>query len=138
MKKVFTTAIIASFAISVNAQIEMPKELTCTEEAFNFSVSLGTRLKLGTPKMSPAEITRTPPGYNPSWSSKNYSTTPEEDLPLFFDRSSAANSPGYTFNLQNDGSLFSPDRIRFIDKLRAIYSTDGYIMPVNYKPVKCN
>jgi hypothetical protein len=39
MKKIFIAAIIILFAAGVKAQIEMPRELTCTEEAFNFSFS---------------------------------------------------------------------------------------------------
>jgi hypothetical protein len=67
MKRVLITAIIISFAVGVKAQAGMPKELTCTEEAFNFSFSLGSKWKLSAPKMGPAEILRSDPDYTPLW-----------------------------------------------------------------------
>ena len=67
MKKVLLTAMIILFTSGVYAQIEMPKELTCTERAFNFSFSLGTKWKISTPKMGPAEVTREELDYFPVW-----------------------------------------------------------------------
>jgi len=43
MKKILVTAVIILVTAHVNAQTGMPKQLTCTEEAFNFSFSLGTK-----------------------------------------------------------------------------------------------
>jgi hypothetical protein len=65
MKRILITAVIISFAVCVKAQAGMPKELTCTEEAFNFSFSLGSKWKLSTPKMGPAEFLRYDPEYTP-------------------------------------------------------------------------
>ena len=67
MKRILITAVIISFAVGVKAQAGMPKELTCTEEAFNFSFSVGSKWKLSTPKMGPAEILRNDPEYTPLW-----------------------------------------------------------------------
>ena len=65
MKRILITAIIILFAVGVKAQAGMPKELTCTEEAFNFSFSLGSKWKLSPPKMGPAEFLRDDPEYTP-------------------------------------------------------------------------
>lgn len=67
MKRILITAVVVLFAVSVKAQAGMPKELTCTEEAFNFSFSLGSKWKLSPPKMGPAEILRNDPKYTPLW-----------------------------------------------------------------------
>ena len=65
MKRILVTAVIISFAAGVKAQGSAPKELTCTEEAFNFSFSLGSKWKLSPPKMGPAEFLRDDPEYTP-------------------------------------------------------------------------
>jgi len=67
MKRILITAVMISFAAGVKAQAGMPKELTCTEEAFNFSFSLGSKWKLSPPKMGPAEFLRNDPEYTPLW-----------------------------------------------------------------------
>ena|ERR1700761_3050163 len=67
MKRILIIAIMSSFAVGVKAQGSAPKELTCTEEAFNFSFSLGSKWKLSPPKMGPAEILRNDPEYTPLW-----------------------------------------------------------------------
>jgi len=67
MKRILITAIMISFAVGVKAQAGMPKELTCTEETFNFSFSLGSKWKLSPPKMGPAEFLRSDPEYIPLW-----------------------------------------------------------------------
>ena len=67
MKKIFLTAAIILVTANVYAQTGMPRELTCTEEAFNFSFSLGTKWKISTPKMGPAEVTSEELDYFPVW-----------------------------------------------------------------------
>jgi hypothetical protein len=67
MKRILITTVIILCAVGVKAQAGMPKELTCTEEAFNFSFSLGSKWKLNPPKMGPAEFLRYDPEYTPMW-----------------------------------------------------------------------
>lgn len=82
MKGILITAIMISVAAGVKAQAGMPKELTCTEEAFNFSFSLGSKWKLSTPKMGPAEILRYDPKYTPLWRLNIKDAAPQNQLPL--------------------------------------------------------
>lgn len=80
MKKILVTAVIILVTANVNAQTGMPKELTCTEEAFNFSFSLGTKWKLNAPKMGPVDVTNSGPDYIPAWALKYNNVTPETHL----------------------------------------------------------
>jgi len=82
MKRILITAVIISFAVGVKAQAGMPKELTCTEEAFNFSFSLGSKWELSAPKMGPAEILRNDPEYTPLWRLNIKNVTPQSHLLL--------------------------------------------------------
>ena len=83
MKKVLLTAMIILYAAGVYAQGAMPKELTCTERAFNFSFSLGTKWKISTPKMGPAEVTSEELDYFPVWSLKfNNAATESISYPI--------------------------------------------------------
>ena len=56
MKLVFTIAIIVLLNPAARAQTGMPQSLSCTETAFNFSFSLGTKWKFSAPKMGPVDI----------------------------------------------------------------------------------
>lgn len=80
MKRIVITAIMISFAAGVKAQAGMPRELTCTEEAFNFSFSLGSKWKLVTPKMGPAEILRNGLEYTPLWRLNIKNAAPQNHL----------------------------------------------------------
>ena len=80
MKRILITLVIFSFSVGIKAQTGMPRELTCTEEAFNFSFSLGSKWKLSTPKMGPAEILRTDPEYTQLWRLNMKDVTPQNHL----------------------------------------------------------
>jgi hypothetical protein len=56
MKPIFFIAIILFFTAGADAQTGMPQSLSCTETAFNFSFSLGSKWKFSAPKMGPVEI----------------------------------------------------------------------------------
>jgi len=56
MKLVFTIAIIVLLNAAARAQTGMPQSLSCTETAFNFSFSLGTKWKFSAPKMGPVDV----------------------------------------------------------------------------------
>ena len=83
MKKLFITSIIILvFAAGANAQIGMPKELTCTETAFNFSFSVGNNWKFVTPKMGPVEVRNNDPVDISAVQLKINNTVPEMYLPV--------------------------------------------------------
>ncbi len=95
MKRILITAIIISFAAGVKAQAGMPKELTCTEEAFNFSFSLGSKWKLSTPKMGPAEILRSDPEYTPLWRLNIKDAPPQNP---FLTKTQQNNAPSFHYS----------------------------------------
>ena len=102
MKKILIIAIFILFATGVYAQTGMPKELTCTEEAFNFSISMGSKWKFSAPKMGPAEITRTDPGYTPEWSLKASNVKPETYMmPIFEKLPNTVGASYATYQLNN-------------------------------------
>jgi len=131
MKKLHVTAIIILFATSVNAQIGMPKELTCTEEAFNFSFSVGTKWKLSSPKMGPAEIIRNEPGDLSAWSFKNGEVTPEKhSLPIFNNRFSSG--LGLPVNQQNHFPLTYPNMSNVMDEHAYPFPAIDFSSLINY------
>ena len=69
MKSILATVIILLFAAGVHAQTGMPQSLSCTETAFNFSFSLGTKWKFSVPKMGPVDI-RKMDNELPAWAFK--------------------------------------------------------------------
>ena len=101
MKKILVTAVIILVAAHVNAQTGMPKTLTCTEEAFNFSFSLGTKWKLSAPKMGPVDGTSYQPDYIPAWSLKLYDVTPETPLLPLVENPLNVEAFNYPINQQN-------------------------------------
>lgn len=132
MKKIIVTAVIVLVAAYVNAQTGMPKELTCTEEAFNFSFSLGTKWKLGAPKMGPVEFTENRPGYIPMWSLRPYDVTDETDLLPSIKKPSSLEAFVHPSAQQNNTSLLYRNLFSAMDK-------PAYLLPgVNWSPVKSN
>ncbi len=69
MKSILATAIFLLFAAGIHAQTGMPQSLSCTETAFNFSFSLGTKWKFSMPKMGPEDI-RKMDNEVPAWAFK--------------------------------------------------------------------
>jgi len=128
MKKILVTAVIILVTANVNAQTGMPKELTCTEEAFNFSFSLGTKWKLSAPKMGPVEVTGSEPDYIPAWSLKHYNVTPEtHSLPLV-QKPLNVEALSYPVNQQNFAPLFYHNSFSLMD-------TPKYLLPgINLSP----
>jgi hypothetical protein len=105
MKKILVTAVIILVTANVNAQTGMPKELTCTEEAFNFSFSLGTKWKFSAPKMGPAEVTSYETDYIPGWSLKHNNVTSETGLLPLVEKPLNVEALSYPFNQQNCATL---------------------------------
>ena len=83
MKKLLSTIIIAMFAISVNAQIPLSNQLTCTEQAFNLRLDIRSGLNPGVVKVGSAQLA-------------NYAVTP------------AVNYFPVNHNMQKPGKLGSP------------------------------
>ena len=105
MKKMLITAIIVLLIAGAKAQPGMPKQLTCTEEAFNFSFNLGSKWKIGAPKMGPAEFVNSEPDYVPALSFKIKDAQPDAYLPALFVLPFNAAVPGYAINQQNYAPL---------------------------------
>ena len=116
MKKILFTAIIILFTAHVYAQTGMPKELTCTEEAFNFSISLGTKWKFSAPKMGPVEVTNNGPGYIPAWSLKYTNATPETLLLPLVEKPLNVEALSYLINQQNYAPLSYYNSFSIMDK----------------------
>jgi hypothetical protein len=116
MKKILVTAVIILVTANVNAQTGMPKELTCTEEAFNVSFSLGTKWKLSAPKMGPVEVTNSGPDYIPAWSLKQNNVTPETHLLPLVEKPFSAEALSYPINQQNYAPLFYYNSFSRMDK----------------------
>ena len=121
MKNIYITALVILSAASVNAQV-MPQELTCTEKAFNFSFSLGTKWKVITPKMGPVEVTSYEPDLIPDWSSKLNDVRPKTNP-----QSLSANL-GYS--IQRSGDILSG--IKMIYKPGYILPDINFNYPINY------
>jgi hypothetical protein len=128
MKKILVTAVIILVTANVNAQTGMPKELTCTEEAFNFSVSLGTKWKLNAPKMGPIEVTRSEFDYIPAWSLQHNDVTPETYLLPLVEKPLNVEALSFPVNQQNYAPLFYYNSFSPIDKPK-------YLLPgINLNP----
>ena len=128
MKKALLTAIIILFTSGVYAQIGMPKELTCTERAFNFSFSLGTKWKIGAPRMGPAEVTKEVPDYFTAWSLKYNEATPQTHLFSLMEMPFYTGALSYPINRQNYAALSYQNSFIVTDKPR-------YLLPgLNFSP----
>src|SRR6202012_851855 len=115
------------------ARVGMPRELTCTERAFNLSFSLGEKWKISTPKMGPAEVTREEPDYIPAWSLKHNDLTPGTHLLSLFEMSFNAESLGYPIHQQNYISPSYNNSFRAIDKSHCLLPNINFSLPINYR-----
>jgi hypothetical protein len=87
MKNLIVSVIFILFITNVNAQdtgTGMPKELKCTEKAFNVSFSVGQKLNFSKPKMGPVEAATYQTDYIPAWALKPKAVLPERYLPASF------------------------------------------------------
>jgi hypothetical protein len=132
MKKILFTVVIILITANVNAQTGMPKELGCTEEAFNFSISLGTKWKFSAPKMGPVDVTRSEPDYIPGWSLKHNNVTPETYL-LSFEKPLKVGVLRYPVNQQNYAPLSYYNS--FSDKPKYLLSGINLSPSIVYKVV---
>ncbi|HEX4373469.1 MAG TPA: hypothetical protein VHZ50_09235, partial [Puia sp.] len=128
MKKLFITGIMLLLTISLYAQVGMPRELSCTEEAFTFSTSLGAKWKISTPRMGPVETMENSPYDIQSWSIKATNKMPETPEPLLYRSLSNA------FNLNYHFDNF--DRLKFPDKLNYRVTQSYFSRSINYNLVK--
>ena len=117
MKNLIVSVVFILFITNVKAQdmgTDMPKELTCTERAFNFSFSVGEKLKLSTPKMGPVEAAGYQTDYTPAWALKANAIKPEKYLP----------------------SLSGPNSFKVIDRYRDLLPAINFGPVVGYPILK--
>jgi len=128
MKKIFITAIIILVSAGVYAQAGMPKELTCTEEAFNFSVSLGTKWKFSAPKMGPVDIVGNEPDYIPSLALRINNIAPKTHFsPLFA-------MPLNTENVDYPTNQQASTLLAYRNSFNVMYKP-AYLLPIiNFNP----
>jgi len=123
MKNISITLLIILSAASVNAQV-MPQELTCTEKAFNFSFSVGTKLKISAPKIGPADVTSYEPDLTPGWPFKLNDVKPGINLQPEFE------NLGYCIQQQND----SHSGFKLVNKPAYLLPNVDFNSSINYKP----
>jgi hypothetical protein len=128
MKKILVTAVIILVTASVNAQTGMPQELTCTERAFNFSFSIGTKWRFSAPKMGPVEVRRDGLDYIPAWSLKHNNVTPETHLLPLVEKPLNVEALSYPVNQQNYTPLFYYNSFSVMDKPKYL------LPPINLSP----
>jgi hypothetical protein len=126
MKKILVTALTILFTAGVYAQTSAPNELTCTERAFNFTFSLGSKWKITTPKMGPAEVTREELDYFPAWTLKHNEVTAGTQMPL------NVNPLLYSSNQQNYTSVSYYNSFNLIDKSIYLFPGRSFNPPINY------
>jgi hypothetical protein len=128
MKKLFITGIMLLLSISLYAQVGMPRELSCTEEAFTFSTSLGAKWKISTPRMGPVETMENSPYDIQSWSIKATNKMPETPEPLLY---------GKLFNASNSNHQFyNFNNLKFPDELNYTVNPSYFSRPINYSLVR--
>ena len=123
MKKLLITASILLLTVNLNAQVGMPRELTCTEEAFTFSASLGSGWKFTTPKMGPVETIENNPYIILSWSLK----TKDETLLLHGTFPNA-----HDLNQQKDVQSIYLNKLKFLHGLNHTITPSYFSRPINY------
>ena len=133
MKKIIVTTVIILFIARVNAQSGMPRELTCTEEAFNFSFSLGTKWKLSAPKMGPVKITESWSDYIPGWSLKPDDATPETRWLPSAKKPANVEALNYSITQQNYASLFYYRCLSVMDQPAYLFPGIKWSPSINYK-----
>ena len=126
MKKILISSLIMMAAAIVNAQTGMPKELTCTERAFNFSFSLGTKWKLSTPKMGPTEVAKEEYAYFPAWSLKHNNLKPGAPLVPLVEMPLNINFVNYQGSRQFSKTLFDFKSFNLINQ--PLYLLTGNII----------
>ena len=137
MKKLLITLMIALFAISVNAQVGgMPRELTCTEEAFTFSASLGTKWKFSAPKMGPVETQKYDPDFIAARAFKTADVTSETRLPIVFERSLNKDNLYRGDSLQKNMQLLLPNNYSFINGFNYFFPINDFSVPVSYNIIQ--
>jgi hypothetical protein len=129
MKKLLIAAIVMLGTFRVSAQ---PQLLSCTETAFNFSFSLGSRLKISTPQMGPAEILRDEYDFIPGWSLKVNYVAPETHLLTAVKLSFNTANPGYMINQPKHNPLPYLSDFGLLDKSRYSSPVFNFTPTSNY------
>ena len=138
MKKILVIAVIILAIAKVNAQTGMPQELTCTERAFNFTLSVGTKWKLSVPKMGPVEVTRDGPDYIPAWYLKHNNVTPGAHLFPLFEKPFNVEALSYPVSQQNYAPLFYYNSFSLTDKPKYLLPGVNLGPSIFYKALRPN
>ena len=138
MKKILVTAVIILVTASVNAQTGMPQELTCTERAFNFSFSIGTKWRFSAPKMGPVEVRRDGLDYIPAWSLKHNNVTPETHLLPLVEKPLNVEAIIYPVNQQNYAPLSYYNSFSVMDKPKYLLPGINLGPSILYKVLRPN
>lgn len=123
MKNLLVLVFVVLFAANLKAQdtgTGAPKELTCTEKAFNFSFSVGQKLKLSAAKMGPLEAASYQTDYMPAWALKVNAMKAEQALP-------SASLPVNSFKVSDKNKDLFP---------AMNFNQFGVWPSFNYKPLK--
>ena len=131
-------AVIILVTAKVNAQTGMPQQLTCTERAFNFSFSLGTKWKLSAPKMGPVEVTRDLPDYIPAWSLKHNDVMPQTYLLPLVEKPFNVEALSYPVNQQNYAPLSYYNSFGVMDKPKCLLPGINLGPSIIYKVLRPN
>ena len=127
MKKLLSTIIIAMFAISVNAQIPLSNQLTCTEQAFNLRLDLRSGLRPGVVKVGSAQLASYAVTPEVNYSPVNHNMQKPGILapPFFYypDNQLARNGQRLLFD-KNSPSIFGSHNtaIRFNDSINFLHN----------------
>jgi len=119
MKNLLVFVFVVLFTANLKAQdtgTGAPKELTCTEKAFNFSFSVGQKLKISAAKMGPLEAASYQTDYMPAWALKVNAVKAEQASP-------SASLPVNSFKVSNNNKNLFPS----VD-----FSQSGFYPPLNY------
>ena len=135
MKIVLIATVIILVSIHVGAQTTGPRELTCTERAFNFSFSLGTKWRLSALKMGPAEVMREGLDYVPAWSLKPNEVKPETPLSPLVQNPLKVGALSYRADLQSHALLTHPNSFGTAYKPRYLFPGINFSTLINTQPV---
>jgi hypothetical protein len=139
MKNLLLTALVSLLVVSANAQTGAPKELTCTEEAFTFSTSIGSGWHFSKPLMGPADGIKSRPVYT------DQLPFTAGELLLQIQESPKAALPFIAINAEPAANSYKLDRIyhpfkfQLTDKLGyTVPTASNTWQPANYQFIKAN
>ena len=131
MKKILLTAFVLLLAAGVKAQVGgEPRQLTCTEEAFNFKVNIKSGWHLSQVSMGPSGLPKNTPDYIPV---RSFNEPASKDQPYPFNLAALR----ATVNLRLPDSLILPNPGKLeLDKLNYLPYSNNFRSISNYNSLK--